>query len=101
MEEQGGQVNFNSVEFLIFLPVVVALYWALPHKCRWVLLIAASLFFYMSWNIWLIALIGITTITAYVAAICISRSQSRAVKRVWLAATLVICLGILIFFKSI
>ena len=64
-------MNFNSLEFLIFLPAVVALYWILPFRFRWVLLLAASLFFYMSWNVWLIVLIGITTITAYVAAVCI------------------------------
>ena len=94
-------MNFNSLEFLIFLPVVVALYWLLPFKVRWVLLLAASLFFYMIWNVWLIVLIGITTVTAYVAAICISRTQSVRVKKAWLIATLVICLGILIFFKYI
>ena len=94
-------MNFNSLEFLIFLPVVAGLYWLLPHKFRWVLLLAASLFFYMSWNVWLIILIGITTVTAYVAAIAVSRAKSVKVKRIWLAATLVICLGILVFFKYI
>lgn len=69
-------MNFNSVEFLIFLPVVVILYWVLPAKFRWMLLLAASLFFYMSWNVWLIVLIGITTVTAYCAALLISRSRT-------------------------
>ena len=94
-------MNFNSVEFLIFLPVVVSFYWVLPFRFRWMLLLAASLFFYMSWNVWLIILIGVTTVTAYTAAICISHTKSKAVKKIWLAATLVICLGILIFFKYI
>lgn len=94
-------MNFNSLEFLIFLPAVVALYWILPFRFRWALLLAASLFFYMSWNVWLIVLIGITMITAYVAAICISRAHSAGVKRACLIITLVICLGILIFFKYI
>lgn len=94
-------MNFNSVEFLIFLPVVVILYWVLPAKFRWMLLLAASLFFYMSWNVWLIVLIGITTVTAYCAALLISRSRTSAVRRLWLAATLIICLGILVFFKYI
>lgn len=94
-------MNFNSLEFLIFLPVVTVLYWVLPFRFRWVLLLAASLFFYMSWNVWLIVLIGITTVTAYVASIGISRARGRAAKRAWLIATLVICLGILIFFKYI
>lgn len=94
-------MNFNSIEFLIFLPVVVTLYWVLPFKVRWVLLLAASLFFYMSWNVWLIILIGITTVTAYAAAIAISRTESAKVKKIWLIITLVICLGILVFFKYI
>ncbi len=94
-------MNFNSIEFLIFLPVVVTAYWLLPFKARWVLLLAASLFFYMSWNVWLIILIGITTVTAYVAAIAVSRTDNVKLRKAWLIATLVICLGILIFFKYI
>ncbi len=94
-------MSFNSLEFLIFLPVVVALYWVLPFKFRWVLLLVASCIFYMSWNVWLIVLIFITTITAYSAAIFISRAHSTGVKCFWLALTLVVCLGLLIFFKYI
>ena len=93
-------MNFNSLAFLIFLPAVVLLYWLLPHKFRWVLLLAASYFFYMSWNAWLIVLIMTTTVTAYVTSILISRTQKTALRRLWLAVALVICLGLLIFFKS-
>ena len=57
-------MSFNSLEFLVFLPVVVLLYWLLPHKARWILLLVASYIFYMSWNVWLIGLILITTVTA-------------------------------------
>lgn len=35
-------MNFNSLEFLIFLPIVVAVYWALPFRFRWIALLAAS-----------------------------------------------------------
>lgn len=94
-------MNFNSLAFLIFLPVVVLLYWLLPHKFRWVLLLAASYFFYMSWNAWLIVLIMTTTVTAYVTSILISRTQKTGLRRLWLAVALVICLGLLIFFKYI
>lgn len=94
-------MNFNSLEFLIFLPLVVLLYWVTPFKFRWIVLLIASCIFYMSWNVWLIVLIFITTITAYGCAIFISRAHSRAAKRAWLILTLVICLGLLIFFKYI
>ena len=39
-------MNFNSLAFLIYLPVVVGLYWLLPFKFRKYWLLAASYFFY-------------------------------------------------------
>ena len=43
---------FHSLQFLIFLPVVFALYWSVSeHKrLRQLLLLAASFLFYMAWN---------------------------------------------------
>lgn len=40
---------FNSIQYLIFLPVVVALFWFLPKKWRLPMLLVASYGFYMSW----------------------------------------------------
>lgn len=94
-------MNFNSWQFLLFLPVVVGMYWLLPHKFRWVLLLIASYFFYMSWNAWLIILIMTTTVTAYVASNLMKKTQSRGARKALLIMTLVICLGILVFFKYI
>ena len=94
-------MNFNSFEFLVFLPVVVLLYWILPHKVRWAMLLVASYVFYMSWNAWLIVLILITTVTAYGFALAIERTQNIRLKKLFLAITLIICLGLLIFFKYI
>lgn len=94
-------MNFNSWQFLVFLPVVVGLYWLLPHKFRWVMLLITSYFFYMSWNAWLIILIMTTTVTAYAASNLMKRTHSRKARKALLVATLVICLGILIFFKYI
>ena len=41
---------FNTVEYLIFLPIVVLIYYILPGKVRYVWLAAASCYFYMQWN---------------------------------------------------
>lgn len=92
-------MNFNSLHFLIYLPVVLIVYWLLPQKARWVWLLAASYYFYMSWNAWLVFLIAGTTGVSYAAALLIERTQSKRVKKFWLAATLVVCLGVLVFFK--
>ena len=41
-------VLFNSYQFLIFFPVVTVLYFALPYRVRWAMLLAASCVFYMA-----------------------------------------------------
>jgi len=40
-------MQFNSIAFIIFFPIVTILYYLIPHKFRWILLLAASCFFYM------------------------------------------------------
>lgn len=92
-------MNFNSLAFLVFLAIVLVLYFLLPHKFRWALLLAASYYFYMSWNAALIFLIVGTTALSYVAALLIERTQRKGVKKFWLVLTLVVCLGVLFFFK--
>lgn len=90
-------MNFNSGIFLIFLPVVVTVYWLLPHHFRWVWLLGASCFFYMYWKPALIFLIFLTTIVSYTAARLMERFPKR--KKAFLTITAVICLGILAYFK--
>ena len=92
-------MNFNSWEFLLFLPVVVTVYHLLPHKVRWIWLLAASYFFYMSWNALLIFLIVGTTLVSYGAAIFIEKAQTKGWKKFWLITTIVVCIGALVFFK--
>jgi alginate O-acetyltransferase complex protein AlgI len=94
-------MNFNSLTYLIFFPIVLILYWIIPGKFRWILLLIASYYFYMSWNPWLAFLIAGTTLVSYLAAILIEKTEKKAWKRFWLIITLVICLGCLVFFKYI
>ena len=97
---------FNSIEFLIFFPIVLLLYFLLPHKLRWIMLLTASYYFYVSWNFSLIWLIMFTTAVSYVSAIIIERikqrypnGEKRWQERLWLILTLTVSLGILFFFK--
>ena len=90
-------MTFNSWQYLLFLPVVVLVYFLLPHKVRWIWLLAASYFFYMMWNPWLAFLILGTTIVAYGAALLMRKDPKR--KKLYLILTLVICLGVLFTFK--
>ena len=41
---------FNSIDFLLFFPLVTAVCFLLPHRARWVWLLIVSYYFYMCWN---------------------------------------------------
>ena len=90
---------FNSFSYAVFLPVVFILYWMIPHRYRWGVLLAASYYFYMSWNPKYIILILWTTLVSYYAAILIEQQSNVAKKRMILTIAAVICLGLLFFFK--
>lgn len=99
---------FNSFEFLLFFPVVVMLYFALPNKWRWLHLLISSYFFYGCWNLTYLSLIITSTIVTYYSAVLIGKTnsnealdekQKRKQKRLWVALCIIINIGILGFFK--
>lgn len=90
---------FNSLGFVIFLPIVFISYWALPHRYRWILLLAASYYFYMSWNAKYIFLIFFTTVVSYGAARLLENEKCQKRKKGILVGATVLCLGVLFFFK--
>lgn len=66
---------FNSIEFLIFFPVVTFLYFILPHKFRWFMLLGASCYFYMAFIPEYILILAVTIIIDYIAGIYIEKSE--------------------------
>ncbi len=90
---------FNSLEFILFLPMVVALYFWLPNRFRWILLLTASYYFYMCWNYKYVVLIFITTFINYLCGIGIARSKIKAFKILYLTAGLVASFGMLVYYK--
>ena len=90
---------FNTIDFAIFLPVVVIIYYLLPHKFRWILLLAASYFFYMSWRVEYILLIVASTLVDYFSGIRMEKLPDRKSRLPWLLLSLGVNLGLLFFFK--
>ena len=88
---------FNSLKFMVFLPAVLVLYWALPHRFRKYLLLAASYYFYMCWKPEFIVLILFSTAVNYFCALCIRRYPGA--KKPMLIADLIVNFGLLFFFK--
>lgn len=90
---------FNSLEFLVFLPLVLLLYSVIPAKFRWVLLLLASYYFYMAWRAEYIFLIVFSTLAGYGTALAIQRSEDQRSRKGWLVLCLLLNLGLLAVFK--
>jgi len=88
---------FNSFEFLVFFPVVTFLFFALPHRFRWALLLAASCVFYMFFVPYYIVILFVTIIIDYFAGIWIEQSKGRAKKRYLWFSIISTCLVLFIF----
>jgi alginate O-acetyltransferase complex protein AlgI len=89
---------FNSFEFLLFFPIVTLLYFLIPHKYRWFLLLSASCFFYSFFKWEYIFILIFTIIIDYFAGIWIGQSEGKK-RKMALAVSLVANLGVLAMFK--
>ncbi len=91
---------FNSIEFLIFLPIVVALFYVLPQKVRWLMLLAASCVFYMWFVPKYILILLVTIVVDYTAGLLMERyaDQPRKKKAIFIFS-IVSTLTVLLIFK--
>ena len=91
---------FNSFGYAVFLPIVFILYWIVPGKYRWIILLMSSYYFYASWGPQYVAVILITTIISYIAALIMdARRKDKIYRKTILALSIIICTGLLFFFK--
>jgi len=97
---------FNSYQFLAFFPVVVLVYYLLPHKVRHIWLLISSYYFYMCWNAgYALLLLGSTLIT-YASGLLLQRTNDRyeglkqiRIKKCLLSIAIILNLSVLIIFK--
>lgn len=90
---------FNSFEYLIFLPIIVGLFFALPHRFRWAILLAGSYFFYMYWRPEYGLILLFSTTIDYFAAIQMHRSTEKNRRKLFLWISVCSNLGLLFAFK--
>ena len=69
----------NSVMLIFFavLAAAVILYYAMPIKYRWIVLLSASIIFYAIVSTYLIAFIAVTILTVYFGARQIQRNNDK------------------------
>ena len=90
---------FNSMDFMIFFPIVVLVYFIIPRKIRYIWLLVASYYFYMCWNAEYALLIGISTIITYLSGLCLSYLKKNPLRKLVVALSFISNLGILVFYK--
>ena len=98
---------FNSISFLIFLPIVYGLYWWIQSwenfkhtiSVQNILLLIASYFFYAYWNIWFLGLLIFSTSLDYFSGLKIESSATNQHKKIWFWLSICINLGLLGLFK--
>lgn len=90
---------FDSLAFAVFLPIVFLLYWKLPQKYRWILLLLANYYFYMSFSPEYVILLLITTGVSYSCALLIKKSEKIRNKKILLGVGIIISLSFLLFYK--
>ena len=90
---------FNSLGYLLFLPIVTLVYYMLGHKNRWWWLLLASYFFYMVWRPEYAVLIFTSTLIDYLAARQMGKLESKQKRKPWLYLSLFANLGMLLSFK--
>ena len=98
---------FNSLSFAIFFPIVVVIYFALSKKLRQYWLLAASYWFYMSWNPKYVLLLLGSTVVTYISGRGIEaikcsfmpENKKMRFKKLVLGLGIAINLAVLLYFK--
>lgn len=92
-------MTFISIEFLLFFAVIVFTYYLIPHRWRWILLLAASYTFYASLSSYFVLLLLASTAFSYVAGIMIEKQETKEQKKRVMLAGICVLLFFLGWFK--
>ena len=90
---------FNSFSFLTSFGILAAVYYALPHRFRWPLLLVASLYFYATFQASFVVLLVGITLVSYWGGLALAAATDGRHKRVVLTASIVAVVGALVVFK--
>ena len=90
---------FNSIQFFLFFPIVTLLYFIIPHRFRWLLLLAASCYFYMAFIWYFILILVFTIVVDYYVGIGLENEKDLTKRKRLLILSIIANIGILAVFK--
>lgn len=89
-------MSFNTLNFILFLSLVIIVYFLVGQKFRYPFLLLASYFFYAYYDIPLVAFLVLITLFNYGIALMIDKGDN---KKIWLITGIVVNVGVLAFYK--
>ena len=92
-------MTLNSIHYLAFFPLTVAIYYMIPKRFQWAVLLLASYYFYACWTIELVFWLALITITSYGAAFLIHKEETPQTKKRLLVVAVTGVLAVLFAFK--
>lgn len=72
-------MSFTSISFFIFIFFTILLYYIVPKKLQWVILLISSYIFYLSSGVKLVAFLLFTTVTTFFSALFIGKLNEKYV----------------------
>ena len=92
---------FNSLEFMIFLPIVFLLYWFVfrPRQLQNLFLVIASYIFYGWWDWRFLFLIALTSFCSFASGLLLHKYENRQIQKIISATNIILNLMILATFK--
>lgn len=99
---------FNSINFLLFFPIVILIYYLLPDKKRYLGLLFSSYYFYMCWNPQYVLLLFFSTAVTYVCGLLMNivKNKTWGKNKIDLYKRMIMVIGLflnlsILFFTSI
>jgi len=92
---------FNSLEFIVFLPLVFMIYWLLKNKLKTqnIFLVIVSYIFYGWWDWRFLSLIAFSSAVDFFVGIGLSKTEEKTKRKLLLMTSIFVNLAFLGFFK--
>lgn len=87
---------FNSITFAAFLTITFIVYWLIPNKYKWISLLVANIYFYLSFDVKYLVILFVNILISYIFGILIEKHQK---KKMLLIISLLLCLSSLLICK--
>lgn len=92
-------MNLFSIKFCLFMAIIFIIYWKIPNRYRWILLLIASGFFYAGFGMKCLFLLGSAIVVSYVSGILVQFTKNKRQKKLILTISILIFICLLFFLK--